>query len=127
MTRVRIMVRLTGYVEIAGRREFLNWTITNGRIIEGVGVSAQGIEVSVSTVPVVEPTSSPEVAVEAPVVENKEYADMNKTELQVLCSQRGLDATGLKADLIARLSEDDAGQAEPVTEGETDGGESDSE
>ena len=121
------MVRLTGYVEIAGRREFLNWTIADGRIIEGVGVSAQGIEVSVGTVPVVEPTSSPEVTVEAPVAENKEYADMNKTELQVLCSQRGLDATGLKADLIARLSEDDAGQAEPVTEGETDGGESDSE
>ena len=118
------MVRLTGYVEIAGRREFLNWTIANGRIIEGVGVSAQGIEVSTSTVPVVEPTSSPEVAVEAPVVE---YGDMNKTELQVLCSQRGLDTTGLKADLIARLSEDDAGEAEPVTEGETDGGESDSE
>jgi len=121
------MVRLTGYVEIAGRREFLNWTIANGRIIEGVGVSAQGIEVSASTVPVVEPTSSPEVAVEAPVVESKEYGDMNKTELQVLCSQRGLDTTGLKADLIARLSEDDAGEAEPVTEGETDGGESDSE
>jgi hypothetical protein len=50
---------------------------------------------------------------------------MNKTELQVLCSQRELSTAGTKADLIARLTESD--EAEPATEGETDGGESDSE
>jgi hypothetical protein len=51
---------------------------------------------------------------------------MNKTELQVLCSQRELSTAGTKADLIARLSE--GVEAEPAkTEGEIDGDESDSE
>ena len=55
---------------------------------------------------------------------------MNKTELQVECSTRGLPTTGTKADLLARLTAGEAegeAEAEPTTEGDGDGGESDSE
>lgn len=129
------MVRLTGYVEIAGRRELLDWTIADGRIIEGAGLSSHGITIKVDEAPVApSPTPTPEAPAEetpAPApVEPKSFEDMNKTELQVECSTRGLPTTGTKADLLARLTAGEAegeAEAEPTTEGDGDGGESDSE
>ena len=120
------MVRLTGYVEIAGRREHLNWTIGETGIIEGAGLSSSGITVHGVT-PVVLTAPTPET----PAMETTEptsYDGMNKPEVQVLCSQRDLLGTGTKAELIARLSEvEEAQEADPANEGETDGGESNSE
>ena len=126
------MVRLTGYVEIAGRRELLDWTIADGRIIEGAGLSSHGITIKVDEAPVApSPTPAPETPVDAPApVEPKSFEDMNKTELQVECNTRGLPTTGTKADLLARLTEGEAegeAEAEPSTEGDGNGGESDSE
>ena len=84
------MVRLTGYVEIAGRRELLDWTIADGRIIEGAGLGSHGITVKVDEAPVApSPTPTPETPVDAPApapVEPKSFEDMNKTELQVECN-----------------------------------------
>jgi len=119
------MVRLTGYVTIAGRREHLNWTIQGSRLIEGAGLSGSEITVHADS-PV---ASTAPVTPATPALEPTEptsYDGMNKTELQVLCSQRELSTAGTKADLIARLSE--GVEAEPAkTEGEIDGDESDSE
>jgi hypothetical protein len=125
------MVRLTGYVEIAGRRELLDWTIADGRIIEGAGLGSHGITVKVDEAPVApSPTPTPETPVDAPApVEPKSLEDMNKTELQVECSTRGLPTTGTKADLLARLTAGEAegeAEVEPSPEGEGNG-ESDSE
>ena len=81
------MVRLTGYVNIAGRREYLNWTIEGTRIVEGAGLSSGEIVVHADA-PV---ASTAPVTPETPALEPSEpttYDKMNKTELQVLCSQR---------------------------------------
>lgn len=118
------MVRLTGYVNIAGRREYLNWTIEGTSIVEGAGLSSGEIVVHADA-PVASPAPASPATPELAPAEPTSYDDMNKTELQVLCSQRELSTAGTKADLIARLTESD--EAEPATEGETDGGESDSE
>jgi len=124
------MVRLTGFVTIGGRREPLNWTITDRGIVEGVGLSADEITVHRDGT-VAAPSSTAPLADE----NTGSYEDMNKTELQVLCSQRELPTSGTKAELIARLHADDEGdsddgeeETEPlIEEGEADDGESDSE
>ena len=128
------MVRLTGYVEIAGRRELLDWTIANGRIIEGAGLGSHGITVKVDEAPAKPSlTPTPETPVETPApVEPKSFEDMNKTDLQVECNTRGLPTTGTKADLLERLTtlegvEDEEAVVEPSTEGVGNGGESNSE
>ena len=128
------MARLTGHVEINGIRAALDWTITEKGIIEGAGLSSAGIIV-VSREADLEPspTPKPETPVDAPApVEPKSFEDMNKTELQVECSTRGLPTTGTKADLLARLIAPEVevveeAVAEPTTEGDGNGGESTSE
>ena len=127
------MVRLTGTVEIGGRRESLDWTITSTGIVEGAGLSSGEIKIHQDTAPVATPTPTPETPVAAPApVESKSFEDMNKTELQVECNNRELSATGTKAELVERLNahegeEVEEAEAEPTTEGDGDGGESDSE
>jgi hypothetical protein len=131
MIGVITMVRLTGYVSIGGRREFLNWTVTNGGIVEGSGLSAS--EITVHTGEAATPTTAPTPEAPAPVAEGpKAYESMNKTELMVECNNAGLSTTGTKADLIARLKGEEATEegeevAEPATEGEGNGGEGESE
>ena len=125
------MVRLTGFVTIAGRRELLNWSITDKGIVEGAGLSASGITLHNDIETSTPPPSTPE----APVVVDTEpmaYEDTTKTELQVLCSQRGLTISGTKAEIIARLVVDDESveeseETEPITDGDENGGESESE
>lgn len=122
------MVRLTGYITVAGRREFLNWTISGSEIVEGAGISASEIKV-ISESPVVAPAPAapaPQPVVdEAPVdevVEPVSYGELNKTELQVLCSQEGLSASGTKAELIERLTTNNSvGDEVETIEGENDG------
>jgi hypothetical protein len=120
------MVRLTGYVEIAGRRELLDWTIADGRIIEGAGLSSHGITLKVDEAPVaLSPDPTPETPAATPApVESKSLEDMNKTELQVECSTRGLPTTGTKADMLERLTASEGegeAEAEPSPEGEGNG------
>ena len=122
------MVRLTGYITVAGRREFSNWTISGSEIVEGAGISASEIKV-ISESPVVAPAPAapaPQPVVdEAPVdevVEPVSYGELNKTELQVLCSQEGLSASGTKAELIERLTTNNSvGDEVETIEGENDG------
>ena len=128
------MARLTGYVEINGIRAALDWTITEKGIIEGAGLSSAGVVVVREAILEPSPTPTPETPVDAPApVEPKSFEDMNKTELQVECSTRGLATTGTKADLLARLTAPEVevveeAVAEPTTEeGEGNGGESASE
>ena len=127
------MVRLTGYVEVAGRREMLDWTITSKGVIEHAGLSSHGITIKVDEAPATAPSPipTPETPVAAPApVEAKSLEDMNKTELQVECNNRGLSPTGTKTELLERLNageEDGDAEAEPSTEGDENGGESDSE
>lgn len=127
------MVRLTGTVVIDGRRASLDWTISGTGIKDGPGLASDGIRVVMETLKVApSPTPAPETPVEASTpVESKSFEDMNKTELQVECSTRGLPTTGTKADLIERLTtgdEEGEAEAEPSTEeGDGDGGESTSE
>jgi len=45
------------------------------------------------------PFSLPETV----VTEDEDYESMQYAQLKKLCAERGLDATGKKADLIARL------------------------
>jgi hypothetical protein len=118
------MVRLTGYVEVAGRRELLDWTITNTGVVEHAGLSSAGITIKADQAPVA-PSSipTPETPVAAPV-EAKSLEDMNKTELQVECNNRGLSPTGTKAELLERLNageEEGEAEAEPSTEGDGNG------
>lgn len=126
------MVRLTGTIEIDGRRASLDWTISGEGIKDGPGLSSENVRVTVGSLAVApSPTPTPETPVDAPApVEPKSFEDMNKTELQVECSTRGLPTTGTKADLIERLTtngEEGEAEAEPTTEGEGIGGESTSE
>jgi len=125
------MVRLTGFVTIAGRRELLNWTITDKGIVEGAGLSASGIILHNSIETPAPLPSTPET----PVVANTEpttYENTTKTDLQVLCSQRGLTVSGTKAEIVARLIADDESveeseETEPITDGDENDGESESE
>jgi len=119
------MVRLTGYVTVAGRRMPLSWTVTSTGIVEGPGLSSTDIQVHDDAHLLSPPMPSPRSTPAESPSEETSYDDMNKTELQVLCSQRGLSSSGTKADLIARLQEDD--EADTTTEGEDDGGESEGE
>jgi hypothetical protein len=119
------MVRLTGYITVGGRREFLNWTINGSEIVEGAGLSASEIKVIDPLVVVAPAPAAPApqpVIDEAPVnevVEPTSYGELNKTELQVLCSRAGLSASGTKAELIERLNTNDgAGEEAEVNEGE---------
>jgi len=123
------MARLTGYVEINGIRASLNWTVTENGIVEGVGLSADGIVVTRDEAPAKpSPTPTPKTPVDAPApVEPKSFEDMNKTELQVECSTRGLPTSGSKAELLERLTAPvveevvEEAVAEPTTEGEGNG------
>ena len=120
------MVRLTGTVEIDGRRKSLDWTISEtGKIVEGPGLSAGSIVATTDTLALT-PSPTPEAPIvdEIAPVEPKSLEDMNKTELQVECNNRGLPATGTKAELLDRLNGanvEEAAVAEPSTEGDGDG------
>ena len=117
---------------MGGRKEPLNWTLTPTGVVEGVGLSAADITVHFDTLP-----ATPSLETAPASTEPTAYADMNKTDLQVLCSQRELAVGGTKAEIIARLEEADGAsasdegaveEAEPVTEeGADNGGEGDSE
>ena len=47
--------------------------------------------------------ASSEPSVEQPKDESVDYSSMPYAQLQKLCAEKGLDATGKKEDLIARL------------------------
>ena len=127
------MVRLTGFVTVGGRRAVLNWTITDTGIVEGVGLSADEVVVHQDVAPVI-PLSTPTEPLVEPT-EPTSYDDMNKTDLQVLSSQRGLIISGTKAEIIDRLNTADntdveevvEESTEPLTEEGADNGKSESE
>lgn len=66
-------------------------------------------EVLATEPPRVEPSDeTPEKEVGQEEVPQIDYSTLKKPELEALCDERGLDKTGNKPDLIARLVEHDA-------------------
>jgi hypothetical protein len=57
-------------------------------------------------------TLPPTAEAASDVDEDLGYADLSKDDLKELCEQRDLPVSGTKADLIARLEEDDEADAE---------------
>jgi hypothetical protein len=118
------MVRLTGWVIVEGRKVALDWTVLEDGTISSAGNLSPALVTAHVAAPapvVAEPEPTP-VVEEEPVEEETDYDAMTKTDLMILCSQRGLSQSGTKAEIIARLRADDAGPApvapEPTEEGE---------
>jgi len=107
-------MRLSGFITVNGVRVRLDWTLSGDKIIEGPGVSASEIELSM---PLATPLSS--VVPEADSVHmtyNDGYEAHTVTELRTMLSQRGEPIYGNKADLIARLRGWDAANPEGLNE-----------
>lgn len=116
------MVRLTGWITVEGRKVPLDWTVTEEGIVSASVLSAAEVSVH-HDAPAPEPVTLPEPVEEATSEEEApattDYESMNKTDLMVLCSQRGLSQSGTKAEIIERLVADDAASTS-TTEGEDD-------
>tara|TARA_Y100001951_G_C11276491_1_gene262274 strand:+ start:329 stop:775 length:447 start_codon:yes stop_codon:yes gene_type:complete len=92
---------LSGFITVNGVRVRLDWTLSGDRIIEGPGVSASEITLSV---PLTAATSSTvEDSDSVHLTYNDGYEEITVTELRNRLSQRGQPIYGNKADLIARL------------------------
>jgi len=115
------MVRLTGWITVEGRKVPLDWTVTEEGIVSASVLSAAEVRVHhAAPAPAPEPVTLPEPVEEATSEEapaTTDYESMNKTDLMVLCSQRGLSQSGTKAEIIERLVADDAAAASTM-EGE---------
>lgn len=98
-------MRITGFVTINGSREWLDWTLTGGSIVEGPGLSAAEITY--------------EGTIEAPLEEEAAptdgYENLTVTELKVQLTQRELPIYGNKEQLIERMRAWDAENPEGYT------------
>jgi len=76
-------------------------TFEDGGVLHKViGQNDSGLICQVIDGSIVKPTKE---AVEEVVEETDDYAELPYAQLKKLCADRGLDATGKKSDLIARL------------------------
>jgi hypothetical protein len=115
-------MRLTGTVNVDGKRVSLDWRIDGISVKAGPGLSADDVRVH---------TSIPDLAASvrgapAPLkeVETNRWDAMTVTDLRVELTNRGLTVSGKKDELIARLLEYDA---EPVEEEVVEEGEDEDE
>jgi|TARA_R110002051_G_scaffold5290_3_gene27739 hypothetical protein len=110
----RYNVRLSGFITVNGVRVRLDWTLSGERIIEGPGVSANEITLSVPL------TAATSTAVQdsdsVHLTYNDGYEEITVTELRTTLSQRGQPIYGNKADLITRLRGWDAANPEGLVE-----------
>lgn len=112
-------MRLTGTVNVDGKRVSLDWRIDGISVKAGPGLSADDVKVH---------TSIPDLAASvrgspAPLkeVETNRWDAMTVTDLRVELTSRGLTVSGKKDELIARLLEhdnDESSEEEEVEEGE---------
>ena len=107
-------MRLSGFITVNGVRVRLDWTLSGDRIIEGPGVSANEITLSVPL------TAATSTAVQdsdsVHLTYNDGYEEITVTDLRTMLSQRGEPIYGNKADLIARLRGWDAANPEGLGE-----------
>lgn len=76
-------------------------TFEDGGVLHKViGQNDSGLICQVIDGSIVKPTKD---AVEEVAEETSDYAELPYAQLKKLCADRGLDATGKKSDLIARL------------------------
>lgn len=106
-------MRLSGFITVNGVRVRLDWTLSGDRIIEGPGVSAGEITLSV---PLTAATSSVVGADSVHLTYNDGYEEITVAELRVTLTQRGQPIYGNKADLITRLRGWDASNPEGLVE-----------
>ena len=112
-------MRLSGFITVNGVRVRLDWTLSGDKIIEGPGVSASEITLSVPLAAAV--SSMIDVNDSVHMTYNDGYEDLTVLDLRDMLSQRGEPIYGNKADLLARLRGWDAANPEglaeePVTE-----------
>jgi len=107
-------VRLSGFITVNGVRVRLDWTLSGDRIIEGPGVSAGEIILSVPLTAATSSTVADSDSVH--LTYNDGYEEITVTEIRNRLSQRGQPIYGNKADLIARLRGWDASNPEGLAE-----------
>ena len=110
----RYNVRLSGFITVNGVRVRLDWTLSGDKIIEGPGVSANEITLSVPLTAAVSSTVEDTDTVH--MTYNDGYEEITVTDLRTMLSQRGEPIYGNKADLIARLRGWDAANPEGLAE-----------
>lgn len=114
-------MRIIGTVTVNGVRMPLDWRIRGTSIEAGPGVSADGVTLLVP-LPSFTTESGTAYVTEEEVEQTPvepvapSYEEMTVTDLRVILEQRGLPVSGVKTELIQRLVDDDAAQAEPVAE-----------
>lgn len=97
-------MRLTGFVNVAGSRERIDWTITSSGIISGAGLSADEVNLSI---PLPETIPQTDELIDDVQYEDN-YYDMTVVDLRLLLQERDQPIYGNKDDLVARLREWDA-------------------
>tara|TARA_R110000751_G_scaffold156956_1_gene262375 strand:+ start:178 stop:543 length:366 start_codon:yes stop_codon:yes gene_type:complete len=109
-------MRLTGFVNVDGKRVALDWRINGVSVSSGPGLSADDVRVH---------TMLPDLALSvngepAPIkeVETNRWDALTVTDLRVELQNRDLLLSGKKAELIARLLEHDSPVIEEVVEEE---------
>jgi len=112
-------MRLTGTVNVDGKRVALDWKIDGVSVKAGPGLSADDVKVHTS-IPNLAKAIPGEPAPVEEVVSHR-YDAMNVSELRIELERRGLPVSGRKDDLIQLLLESDSIGEEPeelVAEGE---------
>jgi hypothetical protein len=98
-------MRLTGTVNVDGKRVSLDWRIDGVSVKAGPGLSADDVKVHTS-IPDLASSIRGEAAPLKEVTTNR-WDAMTVTELRVELTNRGLTVSGKKDELIARLLEAD--------------------
>ena len=112
-------MRLTGTVNVDGKRVALDWKIDGVSVKAGPGLSADDVKVHTSLPNLAKAIPGEPAPVEEVV--SHRYDAMNVSELRIELQRRGLPTAGKKADLIELLIESDSIGEEPeelVAEGE---------
>lgn len=107
-------MRLTGTVNVDGKRVALDWRIDGISVKAGPGLSADDVKVHTSLPNLAKALPGEPAPVEEIV--SHRYDAMNVSELRIELQRRGLPTTGKKADLIELLIEADSIGEEPIEE-----------
>jgi hypothetical protein len=97
-------MRLTGTINVDGKRVSLDWKINGVSVVAGPGLSADDVKVHTYLPDLKNATEDNTPLAE---VTTNRWDALTVTELRVELQNRSLTVTGNKADLIARLLEHD--------------------
>lgn len=98
-------MRLTGTVNVDGKRVALDWKINGVSVVAGPGLSADDVKVH-TYLPDLDKATPGELTPLKEVTTNR-WDALTVTELRVELQNRGLSVTGNKSVLITRLLEHD--------------------